>query len=87
MILHTLSCAERSSNYDNSSTDSTALMFYNTISNSLIVMIFVPVPIVCVGNMERRTDRPMEFHVTLNKVRLVFWFRIDSWMFYDNMNR
>jgi len=22
----------------------------------------------------------------INKVRLVFWFRIDSWMFYDNMD-
>jgi len=39
--------------------------------------------------MDIRTDRPMEAHGVsrdINKVRLVFWFRIDSWMFYDNMD-
>ena len=39
IIQYIINCTERSSNYDNRSTDRTALMFYNTISNSLIVMI------------------------------------------------
>jgi len=46
MILHSLSCGERMGTetsrswpFDNSSNDSTALMLYNTIHNSLLLML------------------------------------------------